>query len=146
LGLDKNLFRTNDDGEPNNTAGKPILGQIDALHLTNILVVVVRYYGGTKLGVGGLIDAYKNTASHTLSSSKIVEKPLYDILNFTTDYVSQQNIYTIIRQYNGQILETNLLGNNISILVKVASRFNINTRTFLETYPFLQVNIISTRK
>lgn len=146
LGLDKNLFRAIDDGEPNNTAGKPILGQIDALHLTNILVVVVRYFGGTKLGVGGLIDAYKNTASFTLSSSKIIEKFLYDILKFTTDYSSQQDIYTIIRQNDGQILETDIIGNNISILAKIPSKYKINPTNFLETYPYLQVKILSTLK
>ena len=74
LGADKLNFRANDDGEPSKTAGKPILGQIQSNDLTNILIVVVRYYGGTLLGVGGLIQAYKNSAAEVLKESKTIEK------------------------------------------------------------------------
>lgn len=74
LGHEKLHFRTNDDGEPSSTAGKPILGQIQSFDLTNILIVVVRYFGGTLLGVSGLINAYRNAALDALSQSKIVEK------------------------------------------------------------------------
>jgi len=74
LGADKLNFRANDDGEPSNTAGKPILGQIQSKDLTNILIVVVRYFGGTLLGVGGLIQAYKNSAAEVLKESKTIEK------------------------------------------------------------------------
>ena len=74
LGADKLNFRANDDGEPSNTAGKPILGQIQSNDLTNILIVVVRYFGGTLLGVGGLIQAYKNSAAEVLKVSHIIEK------------------------------------------------------------------------
>ena len=74
LGADKLNFRANDDGEPSKTAGKPILGQIQSKDLTNILIVVVRYFGGTLLGVGGLIQAYKNSAAEVLKESKTIEK------------------------------------------------------------------------
>jgi uncharacterized YigZ family protein len=74
LGADKLNFRANDDGEPSKTAGKPILGQIQSNDLTNILIVVVRYFGGTLLGVGGLIQAYKNSAAEVLKESKTIEK------------------------------------------------------------------------
>ena len=74
LGADKLNFRANDDGEPSNTAGKPILGQIQSNDLTNILIVVVRYFGGTLLGVGGLIQAYKNSAAEVIKESTIIEK------------------------------------------------------------------------
>lgn len=74
LGADKTRFRTNDDGEPSSTAGKPILGQIVRLGLSNILLVVVRYFGGTLLGVSGLINAYREAAADVLSNSAIVEK------------------------------------------------------------------------
>jgi len=74
LGADKLTFRANDDGEPSNTAGKPILGQIQSNDLTNILIVVVRYFGGTLLGVGGLIHAYKNSAADVIKESHIIEK------------------------------------------------------------------------
>ena len=74
LGADKLNFRANDVGEPSNTAGKPILGQIQSNDLTNILIVVVRYFGGTLLGVGGLIQAYKNSAAEVIKESTIIEK------------------------------------------------------------------------
>jgi len=74
LGADLSFFRTNDDGEPSGTAGKPILGQIQSFQLTNILIVVVRYFGGTKLGVGGLIQAYKESTKNALENSSIIEK------------------------------------------------------------------------
>ncbi|MEI8136135.1 MAG: YigZ family protein [Bacteroidota bacterium] len=74
LGADKLAFRANDDGEPSNTAGKPILGQIQASDLTNVLIVVVRYFGGTLLGVGGLISAYKAAAANLISGAEILEK------------------------------------------------------------------------
>ncbi len=74
LGYEKLLFRSNDDGEPSSTAGKPILGQIQSFDLTNILIVVVRYFGGTLLGVSGLINAYKNAAQDAISQAVIVEK------------------------------------------------------------------------
>lgn len=74
LGHEKLLFRANDDGEPSSTAGKPILGQIQSHDLTNILIVVVRYFGGTLLGVSGLINAYKNAALDAINQAEIVEK------------------------------------------------------------------------
>jgi uncharacterized YigZ family protein len=74
LGADKSAFRFNDDGEPSNTAGKPIYGQIQAKDLTNVLLVVVRYFGGTLLGVGGLINAYKTAAAEVVNSAVIVER------------------------------------------------------------------------
>ena len=74
LGADKSAFRFNDDGEPSNTAGKPIYGQIQAKDLTNVLLVVVRYFGGTLLGVGGLINAYKTAAAEAINGAIILEK------------------------------------------------------------------------
>ncbi len=142
--MDRNIFRTNDDGEPGNTAGKPILGQIDALGVTNILVIVVRYFGGTKLGVGGLIDAYKRTAMHTLAEASIIEKILLDTLKLTTHYDRQQDIYKIIRQYEGNILETATDGYNISVLVTLPSQYNIHLNSFQENYPYLRLDIIKT--
>ena len=74
LGKSYELYRANDDGEPSNSAGMPIYGQLQSFELTNILLVVVRYFGGTKLGVGGLIQAYKTTAQWALEASEIIEK------------------------------------------------------------------------
>src|SRR5262245_49830331 len=76
LGLDSNNFRVSDDGEPSGSAGRPILGQIDSKQLTNVLVIVVRYFGGTLLGVPGLINAYKNSAALALQVTPVVRKPV----------------------------------------------------------------------
>lgn len=85
LGFDKTRYRINDDGEPSGTAGKPIFGQIQSFDLTNILIAVVRYYGGTKLGTGGLIDAYKTVSKLAIEAATIIEKPVKDhfIVNFS---------------------------------------------------------------
>ena len=86
LGAETLRFRANDDGEPNNSAGMPIYGQIQAFNVTNILVVSVRYFGGTKLGVGGLIQAYKNSAQITLEAASIIEKTIDVIYQLNFDY------------------------------------------------------------
>ena len=89
LGMDKNFYRANDDGEPSGSAGKPILGQIDSKSVTNILVAVVRYFGGTKLGIPGLIESYKEAAKSVLDKSMIVVKKemvTYSILLDIEDY------------------------------------------------------------
>lgn len=84
LGADKLNFRANDDGEPSNTAGKPILGQIQSNDLTNVLIVVVRYFGGTLLGVSGLINAYKSSAAEVIKECKIIEK--FISFNYTINF------------------------------------------------------------
>ena len=108
LGLDKNSFRINDDGEPSGTAGKPILGQIDRLALTNCLVISVRYFGGTKLGVSGLINAYKLSAKTSLENAVIVTQELYDIWQIECDYENQHLAYQFIHQHSGKVLSQNL--------------------------------------
>ncbi len=104
LGKDKKNFRANDDGEPNGTAGLPILGQIKSKNITNALVVVVRYFGGTKLGVGGLVSAYKTAAAEVLSQSKIIEKILSQSITFHFDYLQMNEIMKIIKDYELKIL------------------------------------------
>lgn len=90
IGLDGNTFRANDDGEPSGSAGRPILGQIDRFNLTNVAVIVVRYFGGTKLGVSGLINAYRESAAEALRQADIIEKFVEDVYAVTFDY-SQMN-------------------------------------------------------
>ena len=106
IGIEKIKFRANDDGEPNNSAGLPIYGQIQSFEVTNVLVVSVRYFGGTKLGVGGLISAYKTSAQLTLEIAKIIEKTIdiqfklnfnYDMMNAVQRIIKERNI-TIINQ------------------------------------------------
>lgn len=98
LGLEKEIFRANDDGEPSSTAGKPILGQIRSFDLTNILIVVIRYFGGTKLGVGGLINAYKTATEEALKNAKIIKKTLHDIYELKFEYPVMNDIMKILKE------------------------------------------------
>jgi uncharacterized YigZ family protein len=97
LGFEKLLFRANDDGEPSSTAGKPILGQIQSFDLTNILIVVVRYFGGTLLGVSGLINAYKNAASDAILQAEIVEGLVEKRLIVEFDYGAMNDMMKIFK-------------------------------------------------
>ena len=97
LGPDRSTFRANDDGEPSSTAGKPILGQILSNDLTNILIVVIRYFGGTKLGASGLINAYKTAAADTINNAEIIEKTVNDIYDIHFDYLVMNDIMKIIK-------------------------------------------------
>jgi len=101
IGIEQIKFRANDDGEPNNSAGLPIYGQIQSYNVTNVLVVSVRYFGGTKLGVGGLISAYKTSAQFALEASEIIEKTInihyklifnYDMMNAVQRIIKERNI------------------------------------------------------
>jgi uncharacterized YigZ family protein len=105
LGNDKNNFRVNDDGEPSGTAGKQILGQIDSKELTDILIVVVRYFGGTLLGVPGLINAYKTSASLVIQVTPAVQKAIEVLYRLQFDYTLVNTVMTIIRQLNCSIIE-----------------------------------------
>lgn len=108
IGVEKITYRVNDDGEPNNSAGKPIYGQIQSFDVTNVLIVVVRYYGGTKLGVGGLINAYKNVAQMSLEQAEIIEKTIdiYFLISF--DYQNINKIMRVIKERNLEIITQKL--------------------------------------
>jgi len=98
IGTDKIQFRANDDGEPNNTAGAPIYGQIQSYGLTNVLVVVVRYFGGTKLGVGGLITAYRTSAQMAFEASKIIEKTININYSISFNYINMNKVMRVIKE------------------------------------------------
>ncbi|MBI5371623.1 MAG: YigZ family protein [Sphingobacteriales bacterium] len=100
LGLDGNSFRVSDDGEPSGTAGKPILGQIDSRKLTNILIVVVRYFGGTLLGVPGLINAYKSSAALALQVTPAVVKPVELPYHIRFDYTQMNEVMRVIKHFD----------------------------------------------
>jgi uncharacterized YigZ family protein len=100
LGSESIQFRANDDGEPSNSAGMPIYGQIQSFGLTNILIVVVRFFGGVKLGVGGLITAYKTTAQMTLSATEIIEKTVNVHFTIFFDYKNMNKVMRIIKEKN----------------------------------------------
>jgi len=104
LGLDGNTWRVSDDGEPSGSAGRPILGQIDSKSLVNTLVVVVRYFGGTLLGVPGLINAYKTAATLALQTTQLVQKPVEKEFLVQFDYTQVGEIMTLVKQYNCRIV------------------------------------------
>lgn len=108
IGLDNNTYRVSDDGEPSGTAGKPILGQIDSKKLTNVLVVVVRYFGGTLLGVPGLINAYRSAASLALQVTPIVQKPIEVAYTLQFDYTQMNEVMMQVKQLNCQVLEKDM--------------------------------------
>ena len=104
LGPERITFRSNDDGEPSGTAGKPILGQINSLGLTDLLVVVVRYFGGIKLGTGGLIVAYKTAAAEVLSIANIEERTVDEVVTVQFEYPFMNGIMRIIKEDNPEVL------------------------------------------
>lgn len=105
IGFDKNNFRVSDDGEPSGTAGKPILGQIDSKQLTNVLVVVVRYFGGTLLGVPGLINAYKTASTMVLQLVPIIQKPITKVCVLHFDYTVMNDVMRYVKAFNLDITE-----------------------------------------
>lgn len=104
LHSDKSVYRMNDDGEPSGTAGKPIYGQIQSNDLTNILIVVVRYFGGTLLGVSGLIKAYRNATIDAISYSEIITKTINEVYLVTCNYEFQNEVIKIIKQEDLKII------------------------------------------
>jgi uncharacterized YigZ family protein len=104
LGADKSKFRSYDDGEPNHSAGDPILGQIRSKNLTNVLVIVVRYFGGTKLGVGGLVTAYKTAAEEALTNAQLVEEQIRVTLVFEFTYDVTPTIMKLVKDFDLTII------------------------------------------
>lgn len=104
LGLDGNNFRVSDDGEPSGSAGRPILGQIDSKHVTNVLIIVVRYFGGTLLGVPGLINAYKTSAALALQVTPIVQKAVLVNYHLQFDYTQMNEVMRVVKQYDCMVI------------------------------------------
>ncbi len=104
LGADRATFRANDDGEPSSTAGKPILGQINSKELTNILVVVIRYFGGVKLGTSGLIIAYKEATIAALSNANVIEKQVEELISYTFPYIMMNSVMKVVKELNPKIV------------------------------------------
>lgn len=108
LGIDKNLYRASDDGEPSGSAGKPILGQIDSAEITNVLIVVLRYFGGTLLGVPGLINAYKTASQLAISDNTIITKDVTKAVKLEFDYTMMNEVMRIIKGCNCAIASQEL--------------------------------------
>ena len=104
LGIEGEIYRANDDGEPSGSAGLPIYNQLLANELTHILLIVVRYYGGTKLGVSGLVKTYKESAKLTLEESEIITKDLESEVEIEFDFNKQNQIFTLLNKFDGKIL------------------------------------------
>lgn len=105
LGLDGNNFRVSDDGEPSGSAGRPILGQIDSKQLTNTAVIVVRYFGGTLLGVPGLINAYKTVTALALQTTSVVQKPVLINYRLQFDYTQMNEVMRVVKQFDCVVLK-----------------------------------------
>jgi uncharacterized YigZ family protein len=103
LGLDRSNFRVNDDGEPSGTAGKPILNTLLSQEITNVLVVVVRYFGGTLLGVPGLINAYKSATIEALAVADIIEKTVNDVYNVSFEFVQMNDVMKVVKEFSLKI-------------------------------------------
>jgi uncharacterized YigZ family protein len=104
LGVERTVFRSNDDGEPSGTAGKPILGQINSLGLTDVLVLVVRYFGGVKLGTGGLIVAYRAAAAACLAEAEVVERVVEVELTVSFDYARMNDVMRVVKDFSAAVM------------------------------------------
>jgi len=130
LGTETISFRANDDGEPSNSAGMPIYGQIQSFGITNVLVVVVRFFGGTKLGVGGLISAYRTAAQMALEASEIIEKTIDVHYLVSFDYKNMNKVMRVIKEKNLEIISQNM---SESCTIEIATRKK-NAAIVFETF------------
>ena len=121
LGWDYSKYRINDDGEPSGTAGKPIYGQIQSAELTNILIAVVRYYGGTKLGTGGLIDAYKTSAKLCIEEAAIEVRPVMDRYRLTFGYADMPAVMKVLKDLD---MEKNAMTTEADCMIDFNLRMN----------------------
>jgi uncharacterized YigZ family protein len=122
LGIDGKNYRANDDGEPSGTAGRPILGQIDSFGLTNVLIVVVRYYGGTKLGTSGLINAYREAARAALSNAEKIEKIIESQLECSLAYIRMNDFMLFLKQHEIGVKSTEYKDDSILFRLSVRKK------------------------
>jgi uncharacterized YigZ family protein len=127
FGVDQSVFRANDDGEPNNSAGAPILGQITSFDLSNVLIGVVRYYGGTKLGVGGLINAYRTAAKEAIEAAVIEELEVFNWVKITFEYIDMPNVMNLLKKYNLKMIE-----NVFEISCELVTNISLNQTELIE--------------
>lgn len=136
--------RYSDDGEPNNSAGKPIFGQILSFELTNVLVAIVRYYGGTNLGVGGLVTAYKSAAKAALENAKIRLKYVPVHFSVTYDYKDTGTLMALLHKLNVEITQQGFKENNPCIHFYIRKSEEANVQSGFEPYPALELTPIET--
>jgi uncharacterized YigZ family protein len=132
LSIDRSVYRLNDDGEPSGTAGRPILNTLLSHDLTNLAVIVVRYFGGTLLGVPGLINAYKSATEDALKQAVIIKKTVNDIYAIEFDYLQMNDVMKIIKEYNLTII-SQAFDNNCNIQVSIRKTLVNQTLSKLNT-------------
>lgn len=135
LGADKADFRANDDGEPSSTAGKPILGQINSYDLTNVLVIVVRYYGGVNLGTGGLIVAYRTAAADALDHATIETRLVEEVITYSFQYPMMNAVMRVIKEMQPRIV-SQTFDNTCSISMSIRQEMATVLRDRLEKLSF----------
>ena len=138
LGVAQPHYRANDDGEPNNSAGMPIYGQIQSFNLTNVLIAVVRIFGGTKLGVGGLISAYKESAQLTLESAKVVTQIIKEEIMLSFEYPEMDMVMRFIKKNSLELIEQQL---ELTCVVIIAVRKNDLKKIFGELEAYHKIKI-----
>ncbi len=137
LGAERKDFRANDDGEPGSTAGKPILGQINSRELTDILIIVVRYYGGVNLGTGGLIVAYRSAASDALDHCQVVARQVEEIVSFDFPYIMMNDVMRVIKELSPRIVSQEF-DNTCSIKLAIRKSMAEQLRQRLQKLSFGQ--------
>ena len=135
VGADRSEFRSNDDGEPSSTAGKPILGQINSNELTNILIIVIRYYGGVNLGTSGLIEAYRLAAANAIVNSNIEERFVEEIVKFTFTYPMMNDVMRMVKDMEPRI-GSQTFDNTCEIVLSIRQSKADELRTRLKKLSF----------
>lgn len=119
LGKYSELQKSSDDGEPSHTAGTPILNRLKSSELTNVVCIVVRFFGGTKLGVPGLIEAYKDATSDAIANAQIVECPITEIINLVTDYLNVNEVMRLVKLFDAELVSQNFTDNHVEFEIGV---------------------------
>ncbi|MEN0003333.1 MAG: YigZ family protein [Bacteroidota bacterium] len=159
LGIDKTNFRANDDGEPSGTAGRPILGQIDSFGLSNVFIVVVRYFGGTKLGTSGLINAYRTAAADALEKAEVIIKTIEDIYEIQFDYSLMSQVMNGIKKLELEMVQQDfgdvakvqvaipqrLVSDHLKVLRAAAAQVRIEEIDAIETIDGFRLAYLFTR-
>ena len=135
LGPEQKTFRANDDGEPSSTAGKPILGQINSAGLTDILIVVVRYYGGVNLGTGGLIVAYRTAAADAIANAAIEVRQVEETIKYDFTYPMMNDVMRIVKEMQPQVVDQQF-DNTCSITLRIRKREAEQLRSRLNKLSF----------
>jgi uncharacterized YigZ family protein len=144
LSPDRQAWRVNDDGEPSGTAGRPIMGQLNSRELTNILVVVIRYFGGTLLGVSGLINAYRTAADDALSNATIVEKYVMENLLVTFPFAVMNDVMKVLKEENCRQLSLDCSGQECSAEISFRASLSEKVKGRLSRIPHLTLSWVRT--